>query len=91
MTITVQVPSVLRSCCDGKPEFALSARTMRAVLDQIEQTHPSLYRSICNETGEVRRHVNVFVNASLLPESEGLDTTLAPGDVVAFFQAVSGG
>jgi molybdopterin converting factor small subunit len=39
----------------------------------------------------VRRHVNVFVNKSNVREREGLDTALAPGDVVTILPAVSGG
>ena len=52
---------------------------------------PSLYRSVCDETGAVRRHVNLFVNTSHVRDREGLDTALAPGDVVTILPAVSGG
>jgi molybdopterin synthase sulfur carrier subunit len=92
MTITIQVPSVLRSCCDGKSEFTLSARNVRSVLEQIERIHPSLYKSVCDETGSVRPHVNLFINSSLVRRDRvGLDTSLASGDVLSIFQAVSGG
>ena len=60
-------------------------------LEQIEQRHPSLYRSICDETGTVRRHVNLFVNMSHVRDREGLDTALVPGDVVIILPAISGG
>jgi len=94
MTITIRVPSALRSYSDGASELLLpstSAATVRAALAHLEGAHSELYRSVCDETGAVRRHVNVFVNASLVHGAEGLDTPLAPGDVVAIFQAVSGG
>lgn len=91
MTITIQVPSVLRSCCNGAAELSLSATTVRAALEQVEQRFPELYRSICDETGSVRRHVNLFVNSSLVADGEALDASLAPGDVIMIFQAVSGG
>ena len=91
MTITIDVPSALRTCCDGASELFVSAPTVRAALEQIEQSHPSLYRSICDETGRVRRHVNLFVNTSHVRGAEGLDTALAPGDVLTIMPAVSGG
>jgi len=64
---------------------------VRAALEQLERDHPSLYGSICDETGKVRRHVNLFVNTSHVRDREGLDTALVPGDVITILPAVSGG
>ena len=91
MTITIHVPAVLRACCEGASELLLSAPSVRAALEQLERSYPSLYRSICDETGTVRRHVNLFVNTSHIRDLDGLDTALAPGDVVTILPAVSGG
>jgi sulfur-carrier protein len=91
MTITIRVPAALRACCKGAKELFLSAPTVHAALQQLEQSHPSLYRGICDETGRVRRHVNVFVNTSHVRDREGLDTALVPGDVLTVLPAVSGG
>jgi molybdopterin converting factor small subunit len=91
MTITIQVPAVLRGCCAGDSELVLSAANVRAALEGIERSHPALYRSVCDETGAVRRHVNLFVNAAHVRDREGLDTALVPGDVVTILPAVSGG
>jgi MoaD family protein len=90
-TITIRVPAPLRECCGGAAEIRLSAPSVRAVLEELERRHPPLYRSICDETGAVRRHVNVFVNASHVRDRDGLDTALASGDEVSIFPAVSGG
>ncbi len=91
MTITIHLPGVLRSYCEGASELSLAASSIRAALEQIERSYPALYRSICDETGAVRRHVNLFVNTSDMRDREGLDTALAPGDVVTIMPAVSGG
>lgn len=90
-TITIHVPEALRACCDGAAQLLVSAPSVRAALDLLEQRHPSLHRSVCDETGAVRRHVNVFVNTSHVRDRDGLDTALAPGDVVTILPAVSGG
>ena len=90
-TITVQVPAPLRDCCAGASELALPAARLRAVLEAIERRHPALHRSICDETGSVRRHVNLFVNTCHMRDCNGLDTRLDPGDVVTILPAVSGG
>ena len=91
MSITIQVPSALRDCCEGATALSLSAASVREVLAQLERRYPALYRSICDETGSVRRHINVFVNMSHVRDRGGLDTALAPGDVVTVLPAVSGG
>ena len=52
---------------------------------------PRLYRNVCDETGAVRRHLNVFVNSDNVRDLDGVDTTLTPGDVVTILPAVSGG
>ena len=91
MTIAIHVPATLRDCCEGTAELFLSAPSVRVALEELERSHPSLYRSVCDETGAVRRHVNLFVNTSHVRDREGLDTALVPGDVITILPAVSGG
>ena len=89
--VTIEIPGALRQYCDGASDLSVSARNVRAALEELERNHPSLYCNICDETGTVRRHLNVFVNASHVRDRSGLDTPLAPGDVVTILAAVSGG
>ncbi len=91
MNITVHVPSPLRGDCEGASELQLSVASVRAALGELERRYPSLHRSICDETGAVRPHVNLFVNLAHVRDREGLDTALAPGDVLTILPAVSGG
>jgi len=92
MSVKIQVPAALRDYSDGASEIRLSsAPSVRAALAELERSHPSLYRGICDETGAVRRHVGLFVNTSHVRDREGLDTALAPGDVITILPAVSGG
>jgi MoaD family protein len=90
-TVTIQVPAVLRDCCEGAAELSLSAPSVRAALEELERRYPALHRQICDETGAVRRHVSLFVNTSHVRQRDGIDTALAPGDVVTIMPAVSGG
>jgi len=69
----------------------VSATNLRALLEELERCHPALHRSVCDETGKVRRHVNLFVNDSNVRDRQGLDTALAPGDILTIVPAVSGG
>ena len=91
MSITIHVPAVLRDYCEGARALTLSAQSVGAALKQLQRSHPALYRGVCDETGTVRRHVNVFVNTSHVRDLEGLDTALVSGDVITILPAVSGG
>ena len=91
MSIQVFVPAPLRPYCGGASELGIEAPNVRAALAELERRHPSLYRNVCDETGAVRRHVNLFVNADHVRERGGLATPLVPGDEVSILPAVSGG
>ena len=90
-TITLHVPGPLRAYCAGAAQLVLFASTVRAALGELERSQSTLYRNVCDETGTVRRHLNVFVNADNVRDLEGIDTTLTEGDVVTILPAVSGG
>lgn len=89
--ITIHVPGPLRPYCGGVAQLSLAARTVRAALEDLERTQPALYVNCCDETGKVRRHLNVFVNADNVRDLDGVDTRLTTGDVMTILPAVSGG
>ena len=91
MAITVSVPGPLRNYCGGASELPLSAPTVRAAMAELEREYPALYPNVCDETGAVRRHINIFVNSDNIRDRQGLDTPLAAGDVLIILPAVSGG
>ena len=60
-TVTIHVPPPPRDCCEGAPRsFFCRLQACAPPSTKLELTHPSLYRSVCDETGSVRRYVNVF-------------------------------
>ena len=90
-TVTIHVPGPLRTYCAGAAQLSISAHTVRAALEALRRSQSALYRNVCDETGKVRRHLNVFVNSDNMRDLDGLDTTLTKGDVVTILPAVSGG
>jgi molybdopterin converting factor small subunit len=89
--ITMFVPGVLRHEIGGAAEVPLLAGTVREALAALEAAHPKLHRNVCDETGAVRRHINLFVNDDHLRDRGGLDAPLNPGDTIYILTAVSGG
>ena len=90
-SIRVLDPGLLRADCGGASKLQLEASSVRVALEELERRYPLLHRNICDETGAVRRHVNLFVNTSHIRDRDGLDTALASGDEVTILPAVSGG
>ena len=90
-TITLHVLGQLRTYCAGAAQLSISAGTVRAALADLERSQSALYRTICDETGTVRRHLNVFVNSDNVRDLDGIDTPLTPGDMLTILPAVSGG
>ena len=89
--ITIHIPGALRTYCAGAAQLSISAHTVRAALEDLERSKSALYRNVCDETGTLRRHLNVFVNSENVRDLDGVETTLRPGDVVTILPAVSGG
>lgn len=89
--VTLHVVGPLRAYCAGRSELSLSGATVRAVLEELERTHAALHRNICDESGRVRKHLNVFVNAAHVRDLDGIDSPVKAGDVVSVLPAVSGG
>jgi molybdopterin synthase sulfur carrier subunit len=90
-TVTLHVLGALREYCGGVEQLPVSAQTVRAALADLERCQTALYRNLCDETGAVRRHLNVFVNADNVRDLNGIDTALKAGDVLTILPAVSGG
>jgi len=91
VAVRLHVPGPLRPYCGGEQRLEVGAATVRAALEELARTQPALHRCICDETGAVRRHVNLFVNTSHVRDLAGLETPLSTGDEIAIIPAVSGG
>lgn len=90
-TIRVTIPHALRSFCGGQAELCVAADSVRSMLAQLSQAHSQAHAQLCDERGEPRPHINVFVNRDHIRARAGLDTPLCEGDVVSILPAVSGG
>jgi len=89
--VAVFVPEMLRQYCGKARTLDIAAPTVRAALAELERDYPALYVNVCDETGAIRRHINVFVNDDHIRDLYDLDSALAPGDAVTILPAVSGG
>ncbi|MCA9562867.1 MAG: MoaD/ThiS family protein, partial [Myxococcales bacterium] len=61
------------------------------LVDAVEARYPGIRGYLCEETGRLRKHVNVFIGNNQIVDRVGLSDSLAPGDEVFIMQALSGG
>lgn len=94
-SVRVVLPGALRELAGGlgEVEVPLGAEplTVRQCLDAVTAGRPELGRRLRDETGAVRRHVNVFVDGADIRSRDGQDTRLGPGAVVHVLPSVAGG
>jgi sulfur-carrier protein len=94
--VRVLVPTALRSLFNGhaasrQAELSLRAGDVHELLTELSRQHPQVHVRLCDERGEPRPHINVFVNNDHVRARAGLDTPLTAGDIVYILPAVSGG
>jgi hypothetical protein len=66
-------------------------RTVREVIDELDRRHPGLAAYVVDETGRLRRHVNLFVRDEPICDRETLGDEVADDDRVFILQSLSGG
>lgn len=92
MSVTVKVPTQLRTLTDGLSEVQVEeASDVRSVIDSLERKHPGLAARLLDEGGSLRRFVNLYVNDEDVRFLGGLDTPVEDGGRVAIIPAVAGG
>ena len=91
MSATVRIPTILRTFTSGAGEVTAEGATLREVLDDLESSHPGIRDRILDETGTLRRFVNVYVGDDDVRFIGGLDAEIADGARISIIPAVAGG
>ena len=91
MAIEVRIPTILRSYTGGAAEVATDPGTLREVLAGLDVSYPGLGGRIIDDTGKLRRFVNVYVGDEDVRLAQGLDTDVPSGGQVSVIPAVAGG
>ena len=91
MNVQVVIPTPLRQHTDGKKSIAASGETVGAILKHLISQHVGLSTQLLDSEGNVRSHVNVFLNSKNIRDQAGLDTCANDGDEVVIVTAMAGG
>ncbi len=91
MSVTVRIPTPLRKLTNELDVVSGDGDTLMDCINALEGQYPGLKERLCDEAGELRRFVNVYVNGEDVRFLAGLETSLKAGDEVSIVPAVAGG
>ena len=91
MAVTIRIPTTLRPLTAGAGEVEVAGSTVGEALASLEASPPGFGSRILDESGALRRFVNVFVSDEDVRFLEGLDTPVPSGGTIAIVPAVAGG
>ncbi|AZB72465.1 MoaD/ThiS family protein [Synechococcus elongatus] len=91
MAITVLIPTPLQKFTNNQASLECEASDVKSLLDALEQSFPGIKARLCDEQGQLRRFLNVYVNSEDIRFLDGIQTSLGNGDEVSIVPAVAGG
>ena len=91
MSVTVKIPTQLRTLTGGSSEVQGSGDTLAELIDDLENSHPGIKERLVDESGTLRRFVNVYLGDEDVRFLDGIETRVAEGGSVSIIPAVAGG
>lgn len=91
MAITVLIPTPLQKFTNNQASLECEAQDVQSLIDALEQAFPGIKARLCDEQGQLRRFLNVYVNSEDIRFLDGIQTSLGSGDEVSIVPAVAGG
>ena len=89
--VQVRIPTPLRKYTAGSGAVEAEGGAVAALIDDLERRYPGMKERICDESGQVRRFVNIFVNGEDIRFLNHLTTPLKAGDELSIVPAIAGG
>ncbi|MEV5963209.1 ubiquitin-like small modifier protein 1 [Kribbella sp. NPDC051952] len=91
MSVSVRVPTILRPYTQGVSEVSAEGSTLSEVLDSLDGSYPGIKSRVLDDSGELRRFVNVYVDDDDVRFADGLQTAIKDGGQISIIPAVAGG
>ena len=91
MAVTVHIPTPLRKLTGNQSEVQAEAATVAELVANLESAHAGIKEKLLDESGDIRRYVNIYVNDEDIRFLDGKDTSLKDGDSVSIVPAIAGG
>lgn len=91
MASKVRIPAPLRKLTKDQAVVESSGATIQEILKDLEKNYPGIQERICDETGQVRRFINIFLNGEDIRFKEGIKTNVGENAEISIIPAIAGG
>lgn len=91
MSVTVRIPTILRTYTGGESQVSAEGATLSAVIESLDGNYPGIKSRVIDEQGSLRRFVNIYVGNDDVRFADGLATATPDGTQVSVIPAVAGG
>ncbi len=91
MSVSVRIPTILRTYTGGNAVVTITAGSLREVIAGLDADYPGIGSRLLDDSGQLRRFVNVYVGEEDVRLAQGLDTPVPAGGSVSVIPAVAGG
>ena len=91
MGITVRIPAPLQKLTQDREEVEATGANIKELIEDLERRFPGIKERICDESGKVRRFINIYVNEEDVRFLQQDETPLKDGDEVSIIPAIAGG
>ena len=91
MAVTVRIPTPLRRITQNQPEVEAEGDTIESLIENLEANYPGIKERICDESGNIRRFVNIYLNDEDIRFLDGNATAVKDGDEISVIPAIAGG
>ena len=91
MSVKVTIPTQLRSLTAGRTEVEAEGGTIREVIDRLDEQYPGLAGRVLDETGSIRRFINLYLNAEDVRFLDGVSSEVPHDAAISIIPAVAGG
>lgn len=91
MSIQVRIPQPLQKLTEGKELVEASGSNVKELIADLDSRFHGLKERICDESGKIRRFINIYVNEEDIRFLQGDVTSIKDGDDVSIIPAIAGG
>jgi len=87
----VRIPSPLRKYTNSQSKVHADGANINEVIENLETQYPGVKSRLCDDNGQIKRYVNVFINGDEIRTLQGADSSVGENDEISIVPAMAGG
>lgn len=91
MSVTVRIPTPLRTFTNGVEEVTVEGKNIGEIISNLEANYKGIKERICDDSGQIRRFINFYLNDEDIRFLNNLETPVKDGDYISVVPAIAGG